>query len=84
MGSIKTKSSLVADSFLALFPVILFRLAAKYLSTSDILSIQRYKKVMDEWSEGLLKQKSDNLRLGIEDTDLLSVAGKSSIVDLAE
>ncbi|KAK1227990.1 hypothetical protein PQX77_008981 [Marasmius sp. AFHP31] len=73
MSSAKTKSSLVADDVLVLFPVFLFQLAAKYLSTSDMLSLRRYKKVMDQWSESLLNQKRENLQLGIEDNDLLSI-----------
>ncbi|KAJ8096377.1 hypothetical protein PM082_011539 [Marasmius tenuissimus] len=73
MSSAKTKSSLVADSVLALFPAFIFRLAAKYLSTSDMLSLRRYRKVMDQWSDSLLNQKRDNLQLGIEENDLLSI-----------
>ncbi|KAL0569706.1 hypothetical protein V5O48_012256 [Marasmius crinis-equi] len=73
ISSIKSKSALLGDSILSLFPSSLFMLAANYLPAADFVSIKRYRRVMNEWSEKLLKEKSNNLKLGIEDADLLSV-----------
>uniref|UniRef100_A0A0W0EYV1 Cytochrome p450 n=1 Tax=Moniliophthora roreri TaxID=221103 RepID=A0A0W0EYV1_MONRR len=72
LSSSRTKSALLADSLIPYVPRWIFR-AALHLPMENSQGILRYQKVMRSWSNKLVKQKNENINLGIRtDGDLLS------------
>ncbi|KAK7026041.1 hypothetical protein VNI00_015768 [Paramarasmius palmivorus] len=80
LSSSRTKSALLADSFIPYIPRWIFN-AALHLPIEGSQGILRYQKVMKAWSSMLLRQKKDNLNLGIRaDGDLLSTNSTDTAV----